>query len=124
MQEVGSGNMSQKSDEEDFVKVEDLPMQLSVICEVGLARMTPFPPLSIHPLPLFLFLQTLIIGLVKSNHLCVCDEQEALQKRIVEEQQNNNLSAEILNGNTDTSGLVGNGHTLKEPGRYIQYLVK
>ncbi|XP_029621894.1 pericentriolar material 1 protein isoform X1 [Salmo trutta] len=71
--EVGSGNMSQKSDEEDFVKVEDLPMQLSVICE------------------------------------------EALQKRVVEEQQNNNLSAEILNGNTDTSGLVGNGYTLKEP---------
>ncbi|KAM9399327.1 pericentriolar material 1 protein-like isoform 7-T10 [Salvelinus alpinus] len=71
--EVGSGNMSQKSDEEDFVKVEDLPMQLSVICE------------------------------------------EALQKRVVEEQQNNNLSAEILNGNTDTSGLVGNGHALKEP---------
>uniref|UniRef100_A0A8C8EH96 Pericentriolar material 1 protein C-terminal domain-containing protein n=1 Tax=Oncorhynchus tshawytscha TaxID=74940 RepID=A0A8C8EH96_ONCTS len=71
--EVGSGNMSQKSDEEDFVKVEDLPMQLSVICE------------------------------------------EALQKRVVEEQQNNNLSVEILNGNTDTSGLVGNGHTLKEP---------
>ncbi|XP_070972191.1 pericentriolar material 1 protein-like isoform X11 [Oncorhynchus clarkii lewisi] len=80
--EVGSGNMSQKSDEEDFVKVEDLPMQLSVICE------------------------------------------EALQKRVVEEQQNNNRSVEILNGNTDTSGLVGNGHTLKEPGRYIQYLVK
>ncbi|XP_036810288.1 pericentriolar material 1 protein isoform X4 [Oncorhynchus mykiss] len=71
--EVGSGNMSQKSDEEDFVKVEDLPMQLSVICE------------------------------------------EALQKRVVEEQQNNNRSVEILNGNTDTSGLVGNGHTLKEP---------
>uniref|UniRef100_A0A674EF39 Pericentriolar material 1 n=1 Tax=Salmo trutta TaxID=8032 RepID=A0A674EF39_SALTR len=72
--EVGSGNTSQKSDEEDFVKVEDLPMQLSVICE------------------------------------------EALQKRIVEEQQNNNLSAEILNGNTDTlAGLVGHTHTLKEP---------
>uniref|UniRef100_A0A8C8C5U6 Pericentriolar material 1 protein C-terminal domain-containing protein n=1 Tax=Oncorhynchus tshawytscha TaxID=74940 RepID=A0A8C8C5U6_ONCTS len=68
--EVGSGNTSQKSDEEDFVKVEDLPMQLSVICE------------------------------------------EALQKRIVEEQQNNNLSAEILNGNTDTlAGLVGNGQS-------------
>uniref|UniRef100_A0A8C7QD08 Pericentriolar material 1 n=1 Tax=Oncorhynchus mykiss TaxID=8022 RepID=A0A8C7QD08_ONCMY len=81
--EVGSGNTSQKSDEEDFVKVEDLPMQLSVICE------------------------------------------EALQKRIVEEQQNNNLSAEILNGNTDTlAGLVGNGHTLKEPGRYRPCLVK
>uniref|UniRef100_A0A4W5RZ14 Pericentriolar material 1 n=1 Tax=Hucho hucho TaxID=62062 RepID=A0A4W5RZ14_9TELE len=72
--EVGSGNMSQKSDEEDFVKVEDLPMQLSVICE------------------------------------------EALQKRVVEEQQNNNLSAEILNGNTDTlAGLVDNGDALKEP---------
>ncbi|XP_064880827.1 pericentriolar material 1 protein-like isoform X5 [Oncorhynchus nerka] len=81
--EVGSGNTSLKSDEEDFVKVEDLPMQLSVICE------------------------------------------EALQKRIVEEQQNNNLSAEILNGNTDTlAGLVGNGHTLKEPGRYRPCLVK
>uniref|UniRef100_A0A4W5RVH4 Pericentriolar material 1 n=1 Tax=Hucho hucho TaxID=62062 RepID=A0A4W5RVH4_9TELE len=77
--EVGSGNMSQKSDEEDFVKVEDLPMQLSVICE------------------------------------------EALQKRVVEEQQNNNLSAEILNGNTDTlAGLVDNGDALKEPGRYRQ----
>lgn len=34
MQEMGSGNTSQKSDEEDFVKVEDLPMQLTVICEV------------------------------------------------------------------------------------------
>lgn len=34
MQEVGSGNTSQKSDEEDFVKVEDLPLQLTVMCEV------------------------------------------------------------------------------------------
>lgn len=33
-QEVASGNTSQKSDEEDFVKVEGLPMQLSVMCEV------------------------------------------------------------------------------------------
>ncbi|KAL1023567.1 hypothetical protein UPYG_G00042480 [Umbra pygmaea] len=72
--EVGSGTTSQKSDEEDFVKVEDLPMQLSVLC------------------------------------------QEELQKRIVEEQQNNNLTAEILGGNTDTlNGLVGDGQTLREP---------
>ncbi|XP_010889893.2 pericentriolar material 1 protein isoform X2 [Esox lucius] len=72
--EVVSGNTSQKSDEEDFVKVEDLPMQLSVLC------------------------------------------QEELQKRIVEEQRNNNLTAEILSGNTDTlDGLVGSGDTLREP---------
>lgn len=32
--EMGSGNTSQKSDEEDFVKVEDLPLQLTVMCEV------------------------------------------------------------------------------------------
>ncbi|KAM7009040.1 pericentriolar material 1 protein isoform 12-T12 [Tautogolabrus adspersus] len=78
--EVGSGNTSQKSDEEDFVKVDDLPLQLSVMCE------------------------------------------EELQKRIVEEQQNNNLSVEILNGNTESlTGLVGNAHALKEPG--IDYLL-
>nr|XP_046274495.1 pericentriolar material 1 protein isoform X2 [Scatophagus argus] len=72
--EMGSGNTSQKSDEEDFVKVDDLPLQLTVMCE------------------------------------------EELQKRIVEEQQNNNLSAEILNGNTESlTGLVGNAHALKEP---------
>ncbi|XP_033825665.1 pericentriolar material 1 protein isoform X2 [Periophthalmus magnuspinnatus] len=72
--EVGSGNTSQKSDEDDFVKVDDLPLQLTVMCE------------------------------------------EELQKRIVEEQQNNNLSAEILNGNTEgLSGLVGSDHALKEP---------
>ncbi|XP_038568974.1 pericentriolar material 1 protein isoform X3 [Micropterus salmoides] len=72
--EMGSGNTSQKSDEDDFVKVDDLPLQLTVMCE------------------------------------------EELQKRIVEEQQNNNLSAEILNGNTESlSGLVGNAHALKEP---------
>uniref|UniRef100_A0A3B5A9V7 Pericentriolar material 1 n=1 Tax=Stegastes partitus TaxID=144197 RepID=A0A3B5A9V7_9TELE len=73
--EVGSGNTSQKSDEEDFVKVDDLPLQLTVMCE------------------------------------------EELQKRIVEEQQNNNLSVEILNGNTELlTGLVGNAQALKEPG--------
>lgn len=33
-QEVGSGNTSQKSDEEDFVKLDDLPLQLTVMCEV------------------------------------------------------------------------------------------
>uniref|UniRef100_A0AAY4AD44 Pericentriolar material 1 protein C-terminal domain-containing protein n=1 Tax=Denticeps clupeoides TaxID=299321 RepID=A0AAY4AD44_9TELE len=72
--EVCSGNISQKSDEEDFVKVEDLPLQLTVMCE------------------------------------------EELRKRITEEQKNNNLSAEILNGNTESlTGLVGNAHTLKEP---------
>lgn len=72
--EVGSGNTSQKSDEEDFVRVEDLPLQLTVMCE------------------------------------------EELQKRIVEEQQNNNLSVEILNGNTELlTGLVGNAQALKEP---------
>uniref|UniRef100_UPI0037E9A1CA pericentriolar material 1 protein n=1 Tax=Semicossyphus pulcher TaxID=241346 RepID=UPI0037E9A1CA len=72
--EVGSGNTSQKSDEEDFVKVDDLPMQLTVMCE------------------------------------------EELQKRIVEEQQNNNLSVEILNGNTESlTGLVGSAQALKEP---------
>ncbi|KAM8879224.1 pericentriolar material 1 protein isoform 2-T8 [Spinachia spinachia] len=72
--EMGSGNTSQKSDEEDFVKVEDLPLQLTVMCE------------------------------------------EELQMRIVEEQQNNNLSVEILNGNTESlTGLVGNAEDLKEP---------
>ncbi|KAG7221883.1 hypothetical protein INR49_016909 [Caranx melampygus] len=72
--EVGSGNTSQKSDEEDFVKVDDLPLQLTVMCE------------------------------------------EELQKRIVEEQQNNNLSVEILHGNTESlTGLVGNAQALKEP---------
>ncbi len=35
IQEMGSGNTSQKSDEEDFVKVDDLPLQLTVMCEVG-----------------------------------------------------------------------------------------
>ncbi|XP_035985516.1 LOW QUALITY PROTEIN: pericentriolar material 1 protein [Fundulus heteroclitus] len=72
--EIGSGNTSQKSDEDDFVKVDDLPLQLTVMCE------------------------------------------EELQKRIVEEQQNNNLSVEILNGNAELlTGLVGNAQALKEP---------
>ncbi|XP_067298005.1 pericentriolar material 1 protein isoform X6 [Pseudorasbora parva] len=72
--EAGSGNNSQRSDEEDFVKVEDLPLQMSVLCE------------------------------------------EELCKRISEEQQTNNLAAEILNGNTeDFTGLVGNAQVLKEP---------
>lgn len=48
---------------------------------------------------------------------CVLWHQEELQKRIVEEQQNNNLSVEILNGNTESlTGLVGNAQALKEPG--------
>lgn len=34
LQEIGSGNTSQKSDEEDFVKVDELPLQLTVMCEV------------------------------------------------------------------------------------------
>uniref|UniRef100_A0A7N9B0H2 Pericentriolar material 1 n=1 Tax=Mastacembelus armatus TaxID=205130 RepID=A0A7N9B0H2_9TELE len=72
--EVGSGNTSQRSDEEDFVRVDDLPLQLTVMCE------------------------------------------EELQKRIVEEQQNNNLSVEILSGNSESlTGLVGNAQALKEP---------
>lgn len=46
-----------------------------------------------------------------------CKHQEELQKRIVEEQQNNNLSVEILNGNTELlTGLVGSAQALKEPG--------
>ncbi|XP_008939009.1 PREDICTED: pericentriolar material 1 protein isoform X2 [Merops nubicus] len=31
--EAGSGNVSQKSDEDDFVKVEDLPLKLAVYSE-------------------------------------------------------------------------------------------
>lgn len=38
LQEVGSGSTSQKSDEDDFVKVEDLPLQLTVMCEVNSRR--------------------------------------------------------------------------------------
>ncbi|XP_016092367.1 pericentriolar material 1 protein-like [Sinocyclocheilus grahami] len=36
--EAGSGNTSQRSDEEDFVKVEDLPLQMSVLCEEELCK--------------------------------------------------------------------------------------
>ncbi|XP_051559270.1 pericentriolar material 1 protein-like isoform X3 [Myxocyprinus asiaticus] len=72
--DAGSGNTSQRSDEEDFVKVEDLPLQMSVLCE------------------------------------------EQLCKRISEEQQNNNLTTELLNGTTEgLTGLVGNSQALKEP---------
>nr|XP_061840070.1 pericentriolar material 1 protein isoform X3 [Nerophis lumbriciformis] len=67
--EVGSGSQ-RTSDEDDFVQVDDLPMQLSVMCE------------------------------------------EELQKRIVAEQQINDLRVEILGSN----GLVGNDEALKEPG--------
>lgn len=57
----------------------------------------------------------------KNKKLQTCDgvlcHKEELQKRIVEEQQNNNLSVEILNGNAESlTGLVGNAHALKEPG--------
>lgn len=34
-QETGSGNNSQKSDEDDFVKVEDVPIKLAVYSEVS-----------------------------------------------------------------------------------------
>lgn len=34
LQEAESGNISQKSDEEDFVKVEDLPLKLTIYSEV------------------------------------------------------------------------------------------
>ncbi|XP_062865271.1 pericentriolar material 1 protein isoform X3 [Trichomycterus rosablanca] len=72
--EVGSGNTSQKSDEEDFVKVENIPLQLSVMCE------------------------------------------EELRKQILEEQRNNHLTTEILNGNPEgLTELVGGAHALKEP---------
>ncbi|MEQ2180417.1 hypothetical protein GOODEAATRI_001056 [Goodea atripinnis] len=41
-------------------------------------------------------------------------------KRIVEEQQNNNLSVEILNGNAELlTGLVGSAQALKEPGQQL-----
>lgn len=47
----------------------------------------------------------------------VPSHQEELQQRIVEEQQNNNLSVEILNGNAESlTGLVGSAQALKEPG--------
>lgn len=36
--EAGSGNVSQKSDEDDFVKVEDLPLKLAVYSEADLLK--------------------------------------------------------------------------------------
>ncbi|XP_014350317.1 pericentriolar material 1 protein isoform X4 [Latimeria chalumnae] len=36
--EAGSGNLSQKSDEDDFVKVDDLPQRLSALCEEELMK--------------------------------------------------------------------------------------
>uniref|UniRef100_G3UPV8 Pericentriolar material 1 protein C-terminal domain-containing protein n=1 Tax=Meleagris gallopavo TaxID=9103 RepID=G3UPV8_MELGA len=36
--EAGSGNISQKSDEDDFVKVEDLPLKLAVYSEADLVK--------------------------------------------------------------------------------------
>ncbi|XP_061626507.1 pericentriolar material 1 protein isoform X4 [Phyllopteryx taeniolatus] len=73
--EAGSGNSSQRtSDEDDFVKVDELPLQLPVKC------------------------------------------QEELHKRILDEQQTNDLRVEILSGDAETPpGLVGNEHHLKEP---------
>lgn len=100
VQEVGSGNASQKSDEEDFVKVEDLPLQLTVMYEVngGQERRRDSRK-------------------VISDDATVPTHQEELQKRIVEEQQNNNLSVEILSGNAESlTGLVGSAQALKEPG--------
>lgn len=81
------------------MKVEDLPLQLTVMCEVRIRRRGNGELMSDG-----------VDGLV------LCPKEE-LQKRIVEEQQNNNLSMEILNGNAESvTGLVGNAQALKEPG--------
>lgn len=102
VQEVGSGSTSQKSDEEDFVKVEDLPLQLTVMCEVNCGPGVKDP---------------LLVEVEDVDDATVPSHQEELQKRIVEEQQNNNLSVEILNGNAESlTGLVGSAQALKEPG--------
>uniref|UniRef100_A0A8C6BFQ0 Pericentriolar material 1 n=1 Tax=Monodon monoceros TaxID=40151 RepID=A0A8C6BFQ0_MONMO len=71
-QEAESGNISQKSDEEDFVKVEDLPLKLTIYSEAD------------------------------------------LRKKMVEEEQKNHLSGEILR-EMQTEELAGNSQTLKEP---------
>uniref|UniRef100_A0A8C0JFB4 Pericentriolar material 1 n=1 Tax=Canis lupus dingo TaxID=286419 RepID=A0A8C0JFB4_CANLU len=71
-QEAESGNISQKSDEEDFVKVEDLPLKLTIYSEAD------------------------------------------LRKKMVEEQEKNHLSGEIL-CEMQTEELAGNSQTLKEP---------
>lgn len=39
----GSGNTSQKSDEDDFVKVDDLQLQLTVMCEVCTKKSVHLP---------------------------------------------------------------------------------
>ncbi|XP_072806517.1 pericentriolar material 1 protein isoform X18 [Vicugna pacos] len=70
--EAESGNLSQKSDEEDFVKVEDLPLKLTIYSEAD------------------------------------------LRKKMVEEEQKNHLSGEIL-CQMQTEELAGNSQTLKEP---------
>nr|XP_036851615.1 pericentriolar material 1 protein [Manis javanica] len=70
--EAESGNISQKSDEEDFVKVEDLPLKLTIYSEAD------------------------------------------LRKKMVEEQQKNHLSDEIL-CEMQTKELAGNSQMLKEP---------
>ncbi|XP_029790769.1 pericentriolar material 1 protein isoform X4 [Suricata suricatta] len=70
--EAESGNISQKSDEEDFVKVEDLPLKLTIYSEAD------------------------------------------LRKKMVEEDQKNHLSGEIL-CEVQTEELAGGSQTLKEP---------
>ncbi|XP_026933028.1 pericentriolar material 1 protein isoform X18 [Acinonyx jubatus] len=70
--EAESGNISQKSDEEDFVKVEDLPLKLTIYSEAD------------------------------------------LRKKMVEEEQKNHLSGEIL-CEMQSEELAGNSQTLKEP---------
>ncbi|XP_030881691.1 pericentriolar material 1 protein-like [Leptonychotes weddellii] len=70
--EAESGNISQKSDEEDFVKVEDLPLKLTIHSEAD------------------------------------------LRKKMVEEEQKNHLSGEIL-CEMQVEELAGNSQTLKEP---------
>ncbi|XP_036315157.1 pericentriolar material 1 protein [Pipistrellus kuhlii] len=69
--EAESGNISQKSDEDDFVKVEDLPLKLTIYSEAD------------------------------------------LRKKMVEEEQKNNLSGEICQMQSEE--LAGNSQTLKEP---------
>ncbi|XP_014393414.1 PREDICTED: pericentriolar material 1 protein isoform X11 [Myotis brandtii] len=69
--EAESGNISQKSDEDDFVKVEDLPLKLTIYSEAD------------------------------------------LRKKMVEEEQENHLSGEICEMQSEE--LAGNSQTLKEP---------
>ncbi|XP_015420801.1 PREDICTED: pericentriolar material 1 protein isoform X5 [Myotis davidii] len=69
--EAESGNISQKSDEDDFVKVEDLPLKLTIYSEAD------------------------------------------LRKKMVGEEQENHLSGEIREMQSEE--LAGNFQTLKEP---------